>query len=460
MELVSVERVKSPMNGWVLTLRVSDQLLGSSSEQSPAIQVSSSAVRIDAFDGGTASYSVPADMGAIDSDRAVCRISRRRSELRISWPVSECVERNPPVAVAACTGVADVYRTGVLAHGSGVESDELLDGAAVARDALDYSRFANIGAEEREEVELAAPLVCSPPKDKDQSAPSFKAGAVVRSVPVAKGAKTAIDYSRFEDIDEEDATLTPAEVDSLWRKHCKSRRMRGEQPMPFEAWRRARARCVGAHEPVDPPGRGLWCRTNLEEEFEKEAGVADNPPDDQLPALAPPEHVSALKDAPGARIEDVTSWAHGRLKEELLKACSSDRSSGLVGVDVRIDAIAHSVELEGGNAAVVIEGGQFICGYRFTAAVSYCVNVSERPAPGTAPKETQFFGDIRLPELKSGAQTFEEIAKTMRTSLRDPKPPKQHLDGMKPVIARFELSLAYFIRRFERRLLAKVVGSS
>lgn len=448
-----MKSAESPINGWVLTLTVSNQLLGSSSEESPAIHVSSTAIRIEACDGAVSSYSLPAEVGVIDTDRAACRISRRRNELRITWPAEEgagCDGVGVSKKFACVTDAQDCERV--------VEREGDLERTAQVRDSLDYSRFAGIGAEQKEEIVSAEAPIRIQTGDTVDSAPNFKASIIAPGVPVTKGAKAAIDYSRFEDVDEQDATLTPAEIDALWHKHCKSRRMRGDQPMAFDAWRRARAKCAGTQESLDPPGRGLWCRTNFEEAFEKEAGVPDSPLDDQLPALAPPEHLSALKDAPGASMEDVTAWAKDRLKEELMKACSTDRSSRPVSADVRIDAITHSVELEGGNAAVVVEGGQFLCGYRFRAEVSYCVNVSERPAPAAAPKETQFFGDVRLSELKSGAQSFEDLASLMRTSLRDPKPPRGHLEAMKPVLAQFELSLAYFIRRFERRFLAKAAS--
>merc|ERR1712032_1437666 len=106
----------------------------------------------------------------------------------------------------------------------------------------------------------------------------------------------------------------------------------------------------------------------------------------------------------------------------------------------------------GGNAGVLTEGDRMLCAYRFGADVTYSMNVMERPAPGSDdPVENRFDGDVKIVELVSGLSA-EAATLRMRTSLREPKP-KKHVAVLRPVLNRLELSLAYFVRRFERRFL-------
>merc|ERR1712113_398001 len=110
-------------------------------------------------------------------------------------------------------------------------------------------------------------------------------------------------------ISEVDASLSAQELEELWLKHQKGSRMRGEEPLSFEAWRRRRARGE-----LEVFGRGLWCKTNMDDIFDKEVGRRDQPPDDQLPNLTPPDVMSAFSKSPNVQVVNVTDWARSVLK--------------------------------------------------------------------------------------------------------------------------------------------------
>merc|ERR1712217_275978 len=100
-----------------------------------------------------------------------------------------------------------------------------------------------------------------------------------------------------------------------------------------------------------------------------------------------------------------------------------------------------------------------MCAYRFQLQISFRVNVMERPPAGEdKATEIHYSGSVQIPELVSGS-TGSAVTNLMRTSLQtDPKPSKRHLAVIRPVLSRFELSLANFLRRFERRLLEQIGG--
>lgn len=141
------------------------------------------------------------------------------------------------------------------------------------------------------------------------------------------------------------------------------------------------------------------------------------------------------------------------------QACATDRIVGAKDANIRVDAIVYAVDVKDGNCGIIVDGSQFLCAYRFAVNVSYCVATSERPKEGGPPPEAKYMGDVAISELASGiaspgAAYPEALTQRMKTSLREPKPPKQHLSAMRPVLGRLELSLSHFVRRFERRLLA------
>lgn len=341
---------------------------------------------------------------------------------------------------------------------------------AAVRASIDYSRFDSIGDDDddvRAGNSHRAPP--APPGKSGADAGTAKIStAAAASLQRSKAAAAAsLDYSRFENISEEDATLQPTEVDALWQRHRKLRLMRGEEPLDFAEWRKRRAQAAAAGR-ADPdlPGRGLWCRTNMEEDFDREARRVDSPPDDELPALPAPELLSHLRGAPHAKSVDATAWARKELHGELVKACATDRGipaegpGAVLAKDFRTDAIVYQVQVGEGNAALVAEGEHYLCGYRFKVDVSYSVNIAERPLPGQEEgAQSRFMGDIAIPELVSGGAPGS-VVKGMRTSLRDPKPSKQQLILLRPVLLRLELSLAYFVRRFERSFLMHPVEAA
>lgn len=450
MEFVSLERSSAPdVDKWLLTLSLSESLIGGSKEAAPAIDVSACTVQVSAADGqAVGSYSLPSghEAGPIDSD-ATCRLQRRRRQLQISWLAAALPA--PPVEVATSTEEKTSCQSDVQV----ATEDKSKMVSASAKGSIDYSRFAGIGDDEDSDSEekRAARLA------QAQVEPPKPTAAQQRTVPGRSQQRGAIDYSRFSDLDEDDATLSEAELDKKWQRHCKLRKMRGEEPLSLQEWRRKRSRWKNdMGDELDPEGRGLWCRTNMEEQFEQDASTTDRPTDEDLPVLAKPDILSAMAQAPGAQTRDETRWAKDALQRELLKACASDRSSSSRPADVRVDVIAHSVDVGDGNAAMVIEGGGYLCAYRFTVKLAYCINVAERPPPGQQQgTEHRIQGDIHIKELASGCQGIEELTALMRTSLQEPKLSKAMMARLRPLLGRLERSVAYFVRRFERRFLER-----
>jgi hypothetical protein len=333
------------------------------------------------------------------------------------------------------------------------KAPEVPQKTGVERTSLDYSRFDGIGDEVQETTSLPEQDIILPTSN---SAPT---PASASSVPPKRSLE--LNYARFEEVSEEDATVPLAELEKKWHQEAQLQRMRGETPEGFAEWQRRRAKLGNLSLEEAPTGRGLWSRTNMEETFATEARRAadEQPTDAELPALSPPDLLSAMTSAPGAQVMDMTKWARGILREELVKACATDKSAGVANADVRVDAIAYNVDVGDGNTAIVLDGQQFLCAYRFSVSVAYCVAISERPVDSEVAPEAKYMGDITISELASGIAApgtgyLEALTKRMKTSLRDPKPSKRHLSAMRPVLGRLELSLAYFVRRFERRLLA------
>jgi len=227
-------------------------------------------------------------------------------------------------------------------------------------------------------------------------------------------------------------------------------------PLGFTEWKQRRSPECGSKAVQDPKGRGLWCKTNLENEFEVEATRIDDPPDSELPQLPPPEMLTgcgAMLQKMGQEVHDVTGWAKRFLQEELIYACATDKTDQ-AGTTARVDVIASEVNVGDGNAGMAPFNGNLICAYRFSVKVSFCVNVAERLDPSKAPTETRFMGVVEMSEVTSGIE-IPALPGKMKTSLLGEKPQKQHLALIRPLLVRFEKSVAYFWRRFERRLLLR-----
>eukprot|EP00927_Polykrikos_kofoidii_P052119 TRINITY_DN45899_c0_g1_i1.p1 TRINITY_DN45899_c0_g1~~TRINITY_DN45899_c0_g1_i1.p1 ORF type:complete len:505 (-),score=90.72 TRINITY_DN45899_c0_g1_i1:26-1540(-) len=500
MRLSSLERPSSSTGKWRLTLEIPSELL--SDGATPSVHVSRHAIRVcgeadaDNDEAVSAStFKLPDNCEPINEDQAVCKLSKRRCRLTVSWPalavdvrggVGSALPSPEPIAAASheilSAGKDDsseCFQTPVAIDGVSImtthQKERAEVGGAVVKPAsqkmregkfrptcIDYSRFESIGDEEDEEIGSTAAPSIAHLADSPSARPAAKAvqgafGAVV-APSKEKAANFSIDYSRFDGICEEDATLSDEEIAKLWQRHRRLRMMRGEDPLEKQQWRKLRAGGLAAE--VDPAGRGLWCKTNLDDEFEAAAAIVEPVADDQLPELPPPEMLTALAQAPGARKIDVTAWARNELRTELVKACATDRTVGH-DADVRIDAIVHVVKIISGDAAIIVEADQMLCGYRFNVDVSFSVNVLEKPPPGSdTPIEFRQNGIVRMPELESGGVTGIELTKKMQTSLDGKsKPATSHIFRLRQVLRRLECSLAYFVRRFDRRLLAHNVGN-
>lgn len=338
-----------------------------------------------------------------------------------------------------------------------------------------------IGAAQKEpRTERAATHIKAPAQPATETAATVASRTVservASAIAPAKAQRNALDYSRFANIDEdeeEQAAPDPAKLKAQWDRHVRLRWMRGEEPLDLKKWQDCSARLAksarrrgeaGPAPLLDLAGRGLWCRTNLEEAFDKMSGEEEGPREEDLGPLTTPDILSAMSGAPGARIVDATHWARTALRTELVKACATDRTEALMpgsegGEHVRIDAIIGEVDVGEGNAAVVANEaeGHFLCAYRFKVDLSYSINIAERASPDEDPVEKRYLGDIGIPELVSGVlPDFQKTTAQMRTSLQVPKPPKKHMLALRPLLARLELSLAYFARRFEHQFLKRV----
>lgn len=438
------------------------------------MQVSRAAVLLEA-DGRRVEFNMPADaLEFIDDDQATCKLHRRRGHVVITWPsTGKRPSPSQPTVHASATLVAEaaagenveaqVMPSATCEHQPAalnciVDHDPGPRAKAGQRDSLDYSRFASIGDDDDDAVGgcgggspfevVSRPVAPSPVACREDT--GITSRRFTRS--------TSLDYSRFDDLHEDDATLDPAEVEKRWRRYAKLRRMRGEEPWDLSKWRKLRAKGNDQLE-LNPPGRGLWCKTNLEDEFERMADLDEPLTDDQLPPLAAPDVLSALSSAPGSHVTDATAWARRTLQVELVKACATNRGIGPdareYNSDIRVDVIVLNVEVNGGNAAVLVQEteGTFICAYRFGVEARYTVNISERPAHGEEPLQQRFSGEIVVDELTSGLlPSMEAVTSHMKTSL--PKDvPKPFLKLLRPLLGRLELSFAYFVCRFERQLL-------
>lgn len=370
---------------------------------------------------------------------ADCR--KKKGRLTISWPAM--------AKVSAAAVVPEAIAAPVIP--AAPECPALEKGAA--RVSLDYSRFDGIEEDDMQpSANAPAPVSQAIPPPMPATAPSPKRSA---------GGYAELNYSRFEDMSEEDATVPMVELEKIWRQQAQLQRMRGESLEGFAEWQRRRAKQHNASDSGNATGRGLWCRTNMEEAFTAEAQRAadEKPSDADLPALPAPDMLSCMMSAPGVEVVDVKKWACGALREELTKACATDRAAGCKDPSIRVDAIVSTADVGDGSAGIGVEAQQVLCAYRFAVKVSYCVAVSERPVEGDSPSEAKYIGDVIISELASGIAAAgpayqEALTQRMKTSLREPKPPKRHLAAMRPVLGRLELSLAHFVRRFERRFLA------
>eukprot|EP00933_Yihiella_yeosuensis_P019941 TRINITY_DN16080_c0_g1_i1.p1 TRINITY_DN16080_c0_g1~~TRINITY_DN16080_c0_g1_i1.p1 ORF type:complete len:523 (-),score=97.89 TRINITY_DN16080_c0_g1_i1:121-1656(-) len=493
-------------DSWSLTLAISEKLLGSSEDPLPAVDISESEVRLESTTSGiTGTFAVPAKCGRINSETAQCKLSRRKARLTVTWQgassgnttsesantsktatatnnassassktscdqsTSKAGSTNEPTGILHITNTVTPAAAGSGPYpsaGAGTAGQSQKKEAAKPeaktskKNSIDYSRFDNIGDDDEEEKpRRSAPPVEVPPSAKVSIDEVSKKSASASN-------SNSLDYSRFEDVNEEDAGLSNSELQKAWQRHKKLRRMRGEEPLDFEDWQKGRARM---REIMDPAGRGLWARTNMDDTFDEEASTIDKPPDEELPSFPGYEYFSALRSAPESKTLDATAWAKQALRDELVKACATDRQLQLASLpkgesrrpeDFRTDVIVHTVDVNEGNACLVSHEDHYLCAYRFKVNISYSVNLLERPLPGDETGgHLQFQGDVSIPDLVSGGPPGS-VTEAMRTSLRAPKPGKLHMALIRPLLMRLELSIAHFVRRFERRFLLKPTGES
>jgi len=273
------------------------------------------------------------------------------------------------------------------------------------------------------------------------------------------------------------AELPPEEQTRLYRRHRKLRLMRGEEPLSFEDWNAARIAGNTAEgtsadrSALDPSGRGLWRRTKLEDIFEDLSSMPDRPADDAIPQLATPGEVGerASNTAETKRV-DVSGWAKKLLKEEIKRACASDRSLAFqpggcrFNGNLRVDAVigrdtqATPVELGDGKCIVTLpdQSHTLMCGYGFrNCKAHYTVSVLQRPASGAGQAEAFLYvGLVEIDELRSGLlPDYDAFEPHVRISEPQPRPSDEHAAAIRPVLRRLRRSCAYFVRRFERILL-------
>jgi len=407
---------------WRLILELPTLLCNSSCPVD--VDVSSTAVRVSTcVDAAGARPSIvglfelPPESNCIDQTAAVCKLRRRHGQLVVTWPATT------------------------------VEAIRKVNAAAAAADVLPAKVTpAKANADSTAEADAE----CAETTDASDAATSNEAGQTPQPrANLHDVSAKPLDYSKFDGLVENDVGLQHDEVVARWRRHRNLRLMRGEDPLDMEEWCRRRARLPTGQE-LDPPGRGLWCKTNLEEAFEEDATNVKEDQDSSLLPLAAPELAGALLKQSGSKSIDATKWARTALRTELVKACATDRHS-VQSPDLHIDAIVHGVEIGTGNAVVVARPDQsFLCVFSFRVDISFCVKVAERPAPGEQTPELRFTGNIAIAELTSGSPSHL-LPQLMRTSLQSPKPSAGHLSTMRPILLRLEISLAHFVERFRRR---------
>jgi len=379
---------------------------------STAVRVSTSVDVAGVHPPAVGFFELPPGSECIDETSAICKLRRRHGQLVVTW------------SAAAVKAVREVNTADMASEPTTVTQAK--------------ARGADVESVARTDAAEELPNGVGQPPQHRPNLHSVSA--------------KPLDYSKFDGLVENDVGLQHDEVLARWRRHRNLRLMRGEDPLNMEEWRRRRAHLPPGQE-LDPPGRGLWCKTNLEEAFDE---IASNAKEDfgesPLLPLAAPELAGALLKQAGSKSIDATKWAQAALRTELVKACATDRHAvHSPDSDLHVDAIVHGVEIGTGNAVVVTRPDQsFMCAFSFKVDVTFCVNVAERPAPGEQAPELRFTGYVAMAELTSGNPSHL-LPELMRTSLQSPKPSARHLSSMRPILLRLERSLAHFVERFRRR---------
>merc|ERR1719386_196274 len=80
LEVLSLQRPEDNNGLWSVTFKLLPAFL-----ESPALDISPSSVRVQSSSGEVSEGSLPTGCGPIDEEKAVCKVSRKKGQLTISW---------------------------------------------------------------------------------------------------------------------------------------------------------------------------------------------------------------------------------------------------------------------------------------------------------------------------------------------------------------------------------------